>query len=371
MYDDDGKARCKSCPPGEEASHECPSCKCKINGAGNFKCSECTIQERGSRQIYFNTPLFVSKAFKELFLSYSTELLLINKNPSICNRINLAASFFYCLEKKFDTLVEITQIDLLELFKPEGLRKNTDALSYLIDNLSLYWDSDVSLNYAEEYRVKTKMLSIQNKPWAETLQRYYDNLLTHTQVSYRTIRYYLNAAERFLEEKWDRYKLDIPLTVAQQYYLVNKGQRASVRAFFKFLNIKINGYHKVKRSMRKVRLNENRILSNLNLYFSVLQSENTYGTYKSALSLALAELFQLSLRKVLTIKICDISLIKFHFKLAGIKYGYPHELKIFFELVLKLHTFKSDYLFEGRAVGSSYSSSAVLYNKKLINIQLS
>jgi hypothetical protein len=141
--------------------------------------------------------------------------------------------FFERLEAHFDTLTEITEVSLLEHFGVALLRQHLLATIYLQEQCGFTIAEEIKLDSAERSRIKDKLVKNAREPWAPLLKNY-SQWLSATDVSLRTQRLYLRAAEKFCQLQKVRSDSAWQANDISDFLKKNSGSRASLYKFVSY-----------------------------------------------------------------------------------------------------------------------------------------
>ena len=197
-HDDRGRPLCAACGADTPVTHACPGCGREVPGAGAARCLDCALADRVARRVEAEAEGIALEWTRELFVAFCASDDLRKVRGGMARHIGTYAAFFRALGTRFADDGEVTQARLLGLHGAEGLRRQFQAVRFLVRRLSLPWTKAVAEEVTEGARVKAALAAAESKPWAEDLAAYRASLSQGRPVATRTERLYVAAAANLL-----------------------------------------------------------------------------------------------------------------------------------------------------------------------------
>lgn len=229
----DRKPLCQSCLPDLECSHPCPGCGVVLPGNGRSRCVACLNWARLRSEVELHKNVLEHDWAADLFDAFSRWLYADRRHePALLTKFKKHEEVFEALDQTFRSVSEITPSSLLESFSVQYLRNHMLATEFLQAFLGFEISMESKVEVAEQGRIEKKLADSLTQPWGALLKEYYDSL-RGAQLSARTIRLYLRAAEKFC----DFIRLeDGPFTNQDLLKFLKRygGSRASLHRFVTF-----------------------------------------------------------------------------------------------------------------------------------------
>lgn len=182
---------CKKCH--ELGEIDCPCCSKKMPAGFGKRCWDCYWSERLQREVKTNLNLFKSNAIKTSYKAFISWFVDCADNQKVVLEHIKFTTFF----KTCDMLWHKIPIykNLVQEFKPEGLRHNLTVLRWLIDTEQVTVDLKIKDEIAEKERIVALLSKFEVLP--ESIESYYEFLngkLLLKQTTLKSIRLALQPA---------------------------------------------------------------------------------------------------------------------------------------------------------------------------------
>lgn len=169
-----GKPICVECVEG--ITHICPDCVKDVPGGGESRCRECAARARGRAQVEACCETLHQTWVQDLFRRHCEADLLSAPRGDVVRRIEKAAAFFATMDSTMDSAAAVTSDSLLEAYGPEGLRRASKAVLFIIGSLHIAWPMDATEAFAEKGRIQSMLEAIIDRPWAGDIAAFVDFL---------------------------------------------------------------------------------------------------------------------------------------------------------------------------------------------------
>ena len=190
---------CKACTGSTPATHFCPGCFQRINGAGSGKCNDCLAEVRFAKRLTSHSAQIGNHAFVEFFhqlcQSHKTRVGAL----SALRQVSGVASFIAKLGELYPVPEDINSSDLLANFSVEDLRRQSLVMGYLAVQYDVVLSNQDKLNAAEVQRIQRQLLKIADKSYGHEIKAYFEWLVARGELKPRTVRLYLQVAIQLLE----------------------------------------------------------------------------------------------------------------------------------------------------------------------------
>jgi hypothetical protein len=236
--DEDDKALCKDCSPGQEVSHVCGGCGSNVPGGGESDCLRCYNQKSVQAHASTATAALENEWARQFLLDYSQWLLDTRpEKPALHMQLFKDNDFFLKLDRGFAKKTDITEVTLLQYFGTAVLRKHLLASRFLGDWLSLTMTTASKVESAEQQRVQSILSMHAAQPFGVVLVQY-EQWLDIYRTQTRTKRLYLSAAAMFASAVELSEQVPPSDSACAAYFHKKPGQRNNVGRFFRFLTDK-------------------------------------------------------------------------------------------------------------------------------------
>ncbi|MGH8049343.1 MAG: hypothetical protein ACREPB_01635, partial [Arenimonas sp.] len=233
--DEDDKALCKDCSPGQEVSHVCGGCGSQVPGGGESDCLRCYNQKSVQAHASTATAALENEWSRQFLLDYAQWLMdAYPEKPALHMQLFKDNDFFLKLDRGFTKKMEITEDGLLRYFGTAVLRKHLLASRFLCDWLSLTMTTASKVESADQQRLRNILSMHADQPCGAILRQYEEWLEIH-RTQTRTRRLYLSAAAMFASAVELSEKSPPSDSACATYFIKKPGQRNNVGRFFRFL----------------------------------------------------------------------------------------------------------------------------------------
>lgn len=307
----DGRPVCKHCLPGAEVTHECPDCGREAPGGGSAPCQKCALKRRVRRRIELNVELLEQDWCRDLFFAFCAWLELRREDGNLTRRIDQYARFFEQLDKFFSRPDAISQVELIQAFGADALRRKLMVIRFLIERAGLRWDSELTVRKTLDARNIKRLENCHEEPWYPLLESYFAFLTedpspddpSRRMLSPRTIGTYLNAAIRLLRAEQVSRASDLRQDAARRLVRRYPGYAASVTPFISYLKEEMSviiDQPPTKSSNR--RKHEKALASEIRaLHFGLVQAAGRPRA-RALIARLISKMYQLPLEAVLALR---------------------------------------------------------------------
>lgn len=189
-----GAYHCRTCVPGAEQVHPCPSCGSPVPGSGQGACRACLHTAQLSSEARL-LPLTLEHAWAQtLYADFATWLHHhAGGRARLAAQYRMQAPFFERLDALYPTVESITATSLLTHFEVAALRRHLLVMRFLQFRLGLVLTPAAKHEAVERSRVHEALLAAKRTPWHGTLVDYVA-WLRDAGTATRTMRLYVSSA---------------------------------------------------------------------------------------------------------------------------------------------------------------------------------
>lgn len=239
---DNGLPYCKSCKPGSEIHHDCPSCGSSVAGEGLSKCRSCNNLQRIRQETSLYAASLNEVWTKSLLLDFGVWLHEKQGGSPNCLKVLIGNEpFFERLDKEFQALSDIGEKNLLDGLGPAFIRKHLLAAEFLQQVLQVTISADSKAAKGECNTIAAKLDKNSKMPYGLLLKNY-AQYLKEEALSERTARLYLRAAEKFCayvglqpDQPWKEHEIEM-------FLIQHSGSRASLFRFITYCKAKLGWF---------------------------------------------------------------------------------------------------------------------------------
>lgn len=228
---EDGKGYCASCIPGHQQHHSCPGCGLTLPGSGRSRCRSCLNLNRIVHEADLHSLTLHHLWAREILTKFAIWLHDRSGHQPNCFRIFVSHEpFFERLDAHFNSIADINETTLLDNLGVALIRQHLLASVFLQENLEITIRDASKIDSAERSRIRDKLVKNAREPWAPLLRGYHLWLIDK-EISPRTQRLYLRAAEKFCQT--EKVKADRAWEANAVYDFLKKhpGSRANLYKF--------------------------------------------------------------------------------------------------------------------------------------------
>jgi len=230
----DGKSYCVSCIPGQHHHHLCPGCGVQMPGGGRSRCRSCLNLARVMKEADLHSLALNHRWARDTFIKFAIWLHERSGDQPNCFSIFVAHEpFFERLDAYFQHSSEISESTLLETLGVAMIRRHLLASVFLQESLGVRLSSDAKVDSAERSRIQDKLIKNTREPWAPLLKKY-SAWLSEKDISLRTQRLYLRAAEKFCQMQGVSSDNQCSTNLVSNFLKKNIGSRASLYKFITY-----------------------------------------------------------------------------------------------------------------------------------------
>ena len=275
-------------------------------GAGAACCHDCALAGRVARRVEAEAEGIAPEWARSLFVAFCTSDDLRKARGDMDRHIGAYAAFFRALGTQFSDVAAVTQARLLGLHGAEGLRRQFQAVRFLVRRLSLPWDALVAEEITEGARIKAALAAAEGKPWAEDLAAYRLNLSLGRWVTARTERLYVAAAADLLAGSGVEQAVELTQEHLSRHLRRKPGQAANLARFLAWVT-ETAGQRFARRPKRptRVRARERAIVGRSAALLACLDAATDPREGRALLAAAISVVHGVPLLHVLALRALD------------------------------------------------------------------
>lgn len=311
-----GKPICIECVEG--ITHTCPDCQKDVAGGGASRCRECAARARGRAQVEASCESIRQPWVQDLFRTHCEADLLTSPRGDVVRRIEKAAAFFATMDSTMSSAAAVNSDSLLEAYGPDGLRRASKAVLFIISALGIAWPRDVTEDFAENSRIQSMLEAIIDRPWAGDIAAYVAALQSGDRdrpLQTKTVRLYLRAAISLMERSRRDVVSHLDDEDLRRFEVRHRGHRASLSAFYAWAGLTLPVRRRGKDATPEKTF-EVRILTKSESLLKALGASTSRAEAKALIANLIAVLYAKPLKSVLGLRGSDISdgeIIKINF----------------------------------------------------------
>lgn len=226
------KPICVECVDG--ITHTCPDCQKDVPGGGKSRCRDCAARARGRAQVETCCETLHQTWVQDLFRRHCEADLLAAPRGDVVRRIEKAAAFFVTMDSTMARPAAVTSDSLLAAYGPEGLRRASKAVLFIVDALRISWSTRATEDFAERNRIRTMLGTITDRPWGGDVAAYAAALQSDNRdrpLREQTVRMYLRAAIDFMQGSGKDTVAELDASDVTRFVRNAKGHASSLAAF--------------------------------------------------------------------------------------------------------------------------------------------